>query len=145
MRVDFENGSRINVFLRLIGKLKPGVTLQQAQVQLDGIAAELRQRFPIKQTSGLHFRLEPMYEDLVSDVRPAILALSQDVPILPMYIEGARDILPPGTQRSQPAPVHLRIGPLLRLPQGTNIADAKRMMEDAIRELADAPREAKAA
>jgi putative ABC transport system permease protein len=75
MRVDFENGSRINVFLRVIGKLKPGVTLQQAQVQLDGIAAELRQRFPIKQTAGLHFRLEPMYEDLVADVRPAILAL----------------------------------------------------------------------
>jgi 1-acyl-sn-glycerol-3-phosphate acyltransferase len=68
---------------------------------------------------------------------PAILALSQDVPILPMYIEGARDILPPGTPRSTPAPVHLRIGPLLRLPQGTNIADAKRMMEDAIRSLAN--------
>jgi 1-acyl-sn-glycerol-3-phosphate acyltransferase len=68
---------------------------------------------------------------------PAILALAQDVPVLPMYIQGARDILPPGTPRSRPAPVHLRIGPLLRIPQGSNIADAKRMMEDAIRDLSE--------
>jgi 1-acyl-sn-glycerol-3-phosphate acyltransferase len=76
---------------------------------------------------------------------PAILALSQNVPILPMYIEGAINILPPGTQRSKPAPVHLTIGPLLHLPQGTNIADAKRMMEDAIRDLANGSTEARAA
>ena len=75
LRVDFANGSRINVFLRLIGKLKPGVTLEQAQAQLDGIAADLRSRFEIKETSGLHFRAEPMRADLVADVRPAILAL----------------------------------------------------------------------
>jgi 1-acyl-sn-glycerol-3-phosphate acyltransferase len=70
---------------------------------------------------------------------PAILALSQNVPFLPMYIEGARDILPPGTQRSRPAPVHLRIGRPTRLPQGTNIAEAKRIMEDSIRDLAATP------
>jgi 1-acyl-sn-glycerol-3-phosphate acyltransferase len=68
---------------------------------------------------------------------PAILALSQNVPVLPMYIEGAQDILPPGAQRSRAAPVHLTIGPLLRVPQGTNIADAKHMMEEAIRSLSD--------
>jgi 1-acyl-sn-glycerol-3-phosphate acyltransferase len=76
---------------------------------------------------------------------PAILALSQDVPILPMYIDGAINILRPGTRRSQPAPVHLRIGPLMRIPQGTSIADAKRMMEDAIRELSAGSEQAKAA
>ncbi|MGH7554391.1 MAG: FtsX-like permease family protein, partial [Longimicrobiales bacterium] len=52
-----------------------GVTVAQAQAQLDGIAAELRNQFPIKQTAGMHFRTEAMYEDLVADVRPAILAL----------------------------------------------------------------------
>src|SRR5687767_3580443 len=75
MRVDFANGSRINVFLRVIGRLKPGVTLPQAQAQLDRIATDLRARFPIKQTSGLYFRAEPMHQDLVADVRPSILAL----------------------------------------------------------------------
>jgi len=67
---------------------------------------------------------------------PAILALSQDVPILPMYIQGAIDILPPGTKMSKPAPVHLTIGPLLHIPKGSGIPEAKRMMEDAIKALA---------
>jgi putative ABC transport system permease protein len=75
LRLNFEGASRINVFLRLIGRLKPGVTVTQAQSQMDGIAADLRKRFPIKETAGLHFRLEPMQQDLVADVRPAILAL----------------------------------------------------------------------
>jgi putative ABC transport system permease protein len=75
LRVNFAAGSRINVFLRVIGKLKEGVTVAQAQAQLDGIAAELRNQFPIKQTAGMYFRTEAMYDDLVADVRPAILAL----------------------------------------------------------------------
>ena len=75
LRVDFVGGSRINVFLRVIGRLKPGVTIDQAQAQVDRLAIDLRQQFPIKETSGLHFRVEPMQEDLVAGVRPAILAL----------------------------------------------------------------------
>ena len=39
------------------------------------MAAGLRAQFPIKQTAGVHFRVEPMHEDLVADVRPAILTL----------------------------------------------------------------------
>ena len=76
VRVDFANGSRINYFLRLtIGRLKPGVTLAQARAQVEQISADIRERFPIKQTSGNHLRLEPMHEDLVADVRPALMAL----------------------------------------------------------------------
>jgi len=75
---------------------------------------------------------------------PAILAITQKVPVLPMYIHGAIDILPPGTKWARPAPVHLKIGPLLHIPEGANIADAKRMMEEAIRELSNGA-EAKAA
>ena len=39
------------------------------------IAASLRDRFPISKTAGVYFRVEPMREDLVHDVRPAIVAL----------------------------------------------------------------------
>jgi putative ABC transport system permease protein len=63
------------VFLDMIGRLKPGVTLPQAQQQLDNIAADLRRRFPIKEAAGLHIRGEWMRDDLVADVRPAIIAL----------------------------------------------------------------------
>jgi putative ABC transport system permease protein len=75
LRVDFAAGSRINVFLRVIGRLKPGVALTEAQGDIDALAADLRGRFPIKQTAGFHLRVEPMQEDLVADVKPSILAL----------------------------------------------------------------------
>ncbi|HEX6049995.1 MAG TPA: ABC transporter permease [Gemmatimonadaceae bacterium] len=75
LRIDWATASRNNVFLRVVGRLRPGATIQQAQQQADGIAADLRRRFPIKETSGLRLRIEPMRDDLVADVRPAIIAL----------------------------------------------------------------------
>jgi predicted permease len=75
LRIDFATASRTNVFLRMVGRLKPGVTMPQAQQQLDNIAADLRRRFPIKEAAGLHIRAEWMRDDLVADVRPAIIAL----------------------------------------------------------------------
>jgi putative ABC transport system permease protein len=75
MRVNFAAGSRVNVAQRVIGRLKPGVSIATAQEDVDRIAAELRKQFPIKQTAGYHLRLEPMHQDLVADVRPVILTL----------------------------------------------------------------------
>ena len=75
MRINFAEGSRINVFLRVIGRLGSGVSLADAQGEADAIVAELRSRFPIKQTAGVHWRLEPMHKDLVAEVRPTIVAL----------------------------------------------------------------------
>ena len=37
--------------LRVVAKLKPGVTFDQAQSELDRLSADLRSRFPIKQTA----------------------------------------------------------------------------------------------
>jgi len=67
---------------------------------------------------------------------PSLLALSQNIPVLPIHIQGAGAILPPGERRSRPAPVHVRIGPLLRFRDGTTIPESKQMMEQAIRALA---------
>ena len=76
VRIDFANGSRMNYFLRVvIGRLKPGVTVAQARAQVDQISDDIRSRFPLKQTAGSYLRLEPMHEDVVADVRPALLAL----------------------------------------------------------------------
>jgi putative ABC transport system permease protein len=74
-RFNFETANRNNVAFRVVGRLKPGVSVQQAQTLVDRVAADLRTQFPIKQTSGLYFHAVPMFEDLVGDVRPAILAL----------------------------------------------------------------------
>jgi predicted permease len=74
-RFNFDTANRNNVAFRVVGRLKPGVTVQQAQTLVDRVAADLREQFPIKQTSGLFFHAVPMFEDLVGDVRPAILSL----------------------------------------------------------------------
>ncbi len=74
-RVDFDTANRNNVLFRLIGRLKPGVSTRQAQVQVDRVAADLRQHFSIKQTAGLYFHVVPMFDDLVSDVRQTIVSL----------------------------------------------------------------------
>ena len=74
-RVNFETGSRNNVSLRVVAKLKPGVSFNQAQSELDRLSADLRSRFPIKQTSNMNLRIEPMHDDLVADVRPQLVAL----------------------------------------------------------------------
>ena len=74
-RIDFTNGSRINVIFRLIGRLKPGATLGAAQGQLDAVAADLRKRIPIKQTAGVYWQVTSLRTELVTDVRPALLAL----------------------------------------------------------------------
>src|SRR5436309_10024248 len=58
---------------------------------------------------------------------PSLLALSQNIPVLPIHIQGAGAILPPGERRSRPAPVHVRIGPLLRFRDGTTIPESKQM------------------
>jgi len=78
-RLDFQNSNRNNVFIRVVARMKPGVILRQAQSQLDGIAASLRSRFPIKTSAGFNLRLEGMQDNVVSGVRPAILALMGSV------------------------------------------------------------------
>ncbi len=75
LRVDYERASRLNVFMRLIGRLKPGATLTQARVDAERQASALRESEAIFKAADIHFRVEPMHDDLVRDVRPAIFAL----------------------------------------------------------------------
>jgi putative ABC transport system permease protein len=75
LRVNYATAGRNDVFLRVVGRLKKKATVEQAQVQVDGIAADLRRHFPIKQTAGFYVRVEPMHQDLVKDSRPVIVAL----------------------------------------------------------------------
>jgi putative ABC transport system permease protein len=66
---------RVNVFLRVIGRLKPGVTWATAQGQLDKLTVDLQSRFPILKGANTIWRAEPMAADIVREVRPAILML----------------------------------------------------------------------
>jgi putative ABC transport system permease protein len=75
MRIDYAAASRNNVSLRVVARMRPGVSVDQASAEVERLSAELRKQFPIKETSGLHFRAVSMFEDIVGGVRPAILAL----------------------------------------------------------------------
>ena len=61
-------------FLRLIGRMKPGVTVKQAEAELRTIAERLQQQYPDTNT-GRSVALVPLLEDIVGDVRPALLVL----------------------------------------------------------------------
>ncbi len=61
-------------FLRVIGRLKPGVTQEQAQAELTAIAARLEQQYPDKIRARVCV-LESALAALVGDVRPMLLLL----------------------------------------------------------------------
>src|SRR6185437_8713005 len=61
-------------FLRLIGRLKTGVTQAQAQAEVDTIGARLSQQYPDTNTNK-GIRIEPTLKALVGDVRPALLIM----------------------------------------------------------------------
>jgi putative ABC transport system permease protein len=61
-------------FLRVIGRLKPGVTQTQAQTEADAIGTRLEQQYPDTNThKGI--RVDSALSALVGDVRPALLIL----------------------------------------------------------------------
>jgi len=60
-------------YLRVLARLKPGVGLQQAQTDLDTIAARLQQQYP--RPIGHGARLMSLHEQVVGNVRSALLIL----------------------------------------------------------------------
>lgn len=68
---------------------------------------------------------------------PAILALRQGVPVVPVHIGGASNILPPGARWSRPAAVQVRVGAPLTFEGSEDVADATAKMEAAMRALAE--------
>jgi predicted permease len=64
-------------FVNAIGRLKPGLTLGQAQARLTAMAAELRHDFPGDYPPQAQWTIEirPLQETLVGNVRPMLLVL----------------------------------------------------------------------
>ena len=61
-------------FLGLVGRLRPGVSITQAQTEMDVVAARLARKFPAE-NSGWVIRLTPLQRVIVGDARTALLVL----------------------------------------------------------------------
>jgi putative ABC transport system permease protein len=70
---DGENQVRRFHFLRLIGRLDLGVSMREAQAQMDTIARQLEVAYPENETWKL--RLVPLHERMVGDLRRVLFVL----------------------------------------------------------------------
>jgi putative ABC transport system permease protein len=66
--------ARQSHFLLVVGRLKPGVTREQAQAEMNTIASRLDQQYP-KTNTGRRVVLIPLASDVVRQYRPALLVL----------------------------------------------------------------------
>jgi len=69
------NSSDQGHYFRAAGRLKSGVTLKQAQAQLQVSAAAFRQKFPNALQQGAGFSVERFQEAFVANVRPILLVM----------------------------------------------------------------------
>jgi predicted permease len=97
-----------------IGRLKPGLTLAQAQARLTAMAAQLRRDFPTDYPPQAQWTIEiqPLQETLVGKVRPMLLVLLGAV-ILIVFIVSlniANLLLARASGRQQEMAVRLALG-----------------------------------
>jgi putative ABC transport system permease protein len=70
-----EENNRGSHFLNVIARLKPGVTPAQAQADLDTVTARLSREHTSTYRSGFSTSIRSLHEDLVGDLRRAMLVL----------------------------------------------------------------------
>ena len=61
-------------FLDVIGRIKSGITLKQAQAEMETIAARLAKEYP-KYNTRIGATVTPLHEEIVGDIKPALLVL----------------------------------------------------------------------
>jgi len=107
--------ARANRFMpAAIGRLKPGITLQQAQTRLTALAKQIRHDYPTDYPTQAQWTIEvqPLREALVGDVRPMLLVL-QGAVLLIVFIVSlniANLLLARASGRQQEMAVRLAIG-----------------------------------
>ena len=69
-----EVNSRGGHFLTVIGRLKPGVTAKTAEAEMNAISSRLAQQYPDTDLDRI-ISIAGMHEDLVGEIRPALLVM----------------------------------------------------------------------
>jgi len=69
-----ETTERGTHFLDVVARIKPGMTLKQAQAEMETIAARLAKQYP-KSNTRIGASVNPLHEEIVGDIKPALLIL----------------------------------------------------------------------
>jgi putative ABC transport system permease protein len=72
---DLSENNRGSHFLDVIARLKPGVTLEQAQAELTTIAQRIKEQHPDQYERGFSAKLVSRHEQVVGEIRPVLLIL----------------------------------------------------------------------
>jgi 1-acyl-sn-glycerol-3-phosphate acyltransferase len=70
---------------------------------------------------------------------PAMMAMACKVPVIPVYMEGLRAIMPKGNRYPTPGPARACIGKPISVANAKDVREATEMLENAMRELAGQP------
>ena len=62
-------------FLRMVGRLKPSITAEQAHAELDSIRQNLRRRFPESDTGKIGITIVRLTEEIVTNVKAVLLTV----------------------------------------------------------------------
>jgi len=98
-------------YLNVYGRLKAGATLQQAQRELDAVAARLRHDFP-RDSGTLQYSMESFREELIGNYRARLLVLLGAVSLVLLIACGnvANLLLARGAARSREIAVRSALG-----------------------------------
>jgi predicted permease len=75
-------GPRGQQFLRVVGRMKPGVALGEARADIDRVATDISRQFAEYGAEGRQFRTIGLQDDAVREIRPSLIVLFVGVAVL---------------------------------------------------------------